>query len=45
MFEITVKWPGGKTVTVGGFEADMIEPWVDFLRLCGAEEIHARELH
>lgn len=42
MFEITVKWPAGGLVTVGGFSADQVSPMRDFLWASGAEDVFVR---
>lgn len=42
MFEITVKWPDGRTATVGGFTDESVGPMVEFLWQVGADDVIRR---
>lgn len=42
MYEITVKWPGGDTVTADGFNEDQVGPMSEFLWVSGADDVIAR---
>jgi hypothetical protein len=41
-YEITVKWPNGDEFTVDGFNAEQVDPMMDFLWASGADDVYWR---
>ena len=42
MYEITVKWPDGRSFTVDGFLREAVEPMTSLMWLSGADDVIVR---